>query len=105
MKTITFKNGTQIAAEQNGDCFIVDTRPDFPEDLSAVTVSDGAAEYTLHNVNITECASVDGRYWFAFYELSPAELYRRALDAERDMVLDLLADQEYRLCLIDLGLN
>ena len=30
--------------------------------------------------------------------------YRAVLDDERDMMLDLVSDQEYRLCLIELGI-
>ena len=104
---IIFTNGSIITAEQNGTCFITDAKPDFPDDLSTVIVTgdDPLPNYTYHNTEIIECASIDGRYWFAFHELTPDELYRKQLDDERSMMLDLIAEQEYQLCLIDLGLN
>ena len=37
---ITFKDGTEMEAEVNGSCYIVDGKPDFPIDLSEVTVSE-----------------------------------------------------------------
>lgn len=109
---ITFENGTIITAEQNGTCFITDIKPTIPDDLSTVMI-DGSEfgdnnfriTRTLYNAELIECASVDGRYWFAFHELTPDELYRKQLDDERNMVLDLISEQEYQLCLIDLGLN
>ena len=41
---ITFKNGIEIEAEVNGSCYIVDSKPDFPVDLSEVTVTAGEDE-------------------------------------------------------------
>lgn len=106
MVQITIDNYT-FTAEQNGTCYIVDVKPDFPDDLSTVIVAgdDPLSNYTYHNAELIECYSIDGRYWFAFRGLTPDELYRKQLDDERNMVLDLIAEQEYQLCLIDLGLN
>lgn len=65
---ITFKNGETLTVEKNGDSYITQTKPVFPADLSLVTVEseDGNREY--RNAEIAECASIDGRYWFAFVE-------------------------------------
>lgn len=71
---ITFKNGLEIEAEVNGSCYIVDSKPDFPVDLSEVTVTAGEDEKALHEVEVNEAASVDGRYWFALRELTEQEL-------------------------------
>lgn len=71
---ITFKNGLKVEAEANGSCFIVDSKPEFPFDLSEVTVTNGENEKVLHEVEINEAASVDGRYWFALRELTEQEL-------------------------------
>jgi len=73
---ITFKNGTEIIAEQNGDCFIVDSKPTFPADLSFVE----AGERTFKNAFIIECASVDGRYWFTFGEMTAEEVWRAEVE-------------------------
>jgi len=74
--TITFKNGVSIEAEKNGDCYITNAKPQFPSDLSEVTVG----ETKLKNVQLIECASVDGRYWFAFREMSETELWRANIE-------------------------
>ena len=102
---IIFANMTETSAEMNGDCFILDEKSEFPPDLSIVTIQLANENRVYRNAEIIECASIDGRYWFAFRELTPDELYRKQLDDERNMVLDLISEQEYQLCLIDLGLN
>ncbi len=79
---IIFSNGTEILAEQNGDCFITDEKPDFPADMSTVQ----AGDKTLENVAVVECASVDGRYWFAFREMTPEEIWRAEIE---DAMCDL----------------
>lgn len=72
--TITFKNGVEIEAEVNGNCYIVDSKPDFPVDLSEVTVTAGEDKKILYEAEVNEAASVDGRYWFALRELTEQEL-------------------------------
>ena len=100
-------DGFMFSAKNNGTCYITDAKPNFPDDLFTVVVTsdDPMQNYIYHNAELIECYSIDGRYWFAFRELSSDELYRKQLDNERDMVLDLISEQEYQLCLIDLGLN
>lgn len=68
--TIRFKNGTEMTAEKNGDSFITAETPAFPEDLSIVTVISEEGTETYLNVLVTDCASIDGRYWFTFVEKS-----------------------------------
>jgi len=41
-----------------------------------VTVGDTV----LKNAEVIECASVDGRYWFAFREMSEMELWRANIE-------------------------
>ena len=67
--SITFKNGMKIEAEVNGSSLITDSRPEFPPDLSAVTVTGTDGERIYRDAEIIECASVDNRYWFAFREV------------------------------------
>ena len=67
---IRFKNGEMIRAEQNGNCFIVPEAPEFPEDLSEVTVLADGQETVLHYVMIQEAAAVDNRFWFCMVEES-----------------------------------
>jgi len=77
---IIFKNGVEITAEKNGDCFIVARKPAFPTDLSVVTVTDSDGEKTIRNVQVIECAAVDENYWFAFRELSEEEAWRAGIE-------------------------
>ena len=63
---IIFKDGTELEVEANGSCFILNEKPEFPDDLSEVTIERDGNEEVLHNVGVDECASVDGRYWFTF---------------------------------------
>ena len=70
---IIFNDENYVEAEQNGDCYIVDEKPQFPHDLSNVTI-EGEEIVHFDNAKLIECASVDGRYWFAFKENSPTEV-------------------------------
>lgn len=79
---ITFKDGTEIEAEVNGSCYIADSKPDFPTDLSEVTVSAGGEIKILHNAAVNEAASVDGRYWFALREITEQELSKIKTQAD-----------------------
>ena len=76
---LTFMDGTVIEAEENGNCFIVPAKPEFPEDLSQVTVEDETGEKTLQNVTVQEAASTDGRYWFILVEESESDKAMREL--------------------------
>ena len=78
--TIKFKNGKTVKAKMNATTFITNKKPDFPEDLSEVTVTGDGEEKVYTDAYIIECASVDGKYWFAFGEYSAAE--RRLMDIE-----------------------
>lgn len=73
---IIFGDGTELVATPNGDCYIVAEKPHFPADLSVVTVG----EQILENVAVVECASTDGRYWFAFHHLTPEEIWRADIE-------------------------
>ncbi len=79
MEKIIFKDGTEITVERNGSCFIVETKPEFPEDLTDITI-EGEMPQTIANGRIVDAASVDGRYWFTIIEISEAE----AREAKRE---------------------
>lgn len=90
--TITFTDGSQILAEQNGSCFITGEKPDFPDDLSEVVISSDSDEYTLHNAELIECASVDGRYWFSFTETTNDEIRQRELENAIQLLTDCVLE-------------
>ena len=85
MEKITFNDGTVIAAEKNGNCFIVDEKPDFPEDLTDIII-EGEEINTVENGRIVEAASIDGRYWFTIQEMSEDELWKAEIE---DALCDL----------------
>lgn len=83
---ITFKNGLKIEAEVNGSSLITDSRPEFPSDLSAVTVAGADGERIYRDAEIIECASVDSRYWFSFREVPETERTTRQMQANIEYI-------------------
>lgn len=83
---IIFKNGMEIKAEKNGNSLITERRPDFPLDLSYVTVIGTGTEYTYKNAEIIESASIDGRFWFAFREIPETERAARQMQANIEYI-------------------
>lgn len=83
---IIFKNGMGIEAEENGSSLITESRPEFPTDLSVVTVSGNNGERIYRNAEIIECASVDGRYWFSFREVPETERAARQMQANIEYI-------------------
>lgn len=84
--TITFKDGTQIEAERNGDSLITDDKPTFPVDLSEVTITGEDEEKELNYAEIVECAAIDERYWFALIEVPEAVRESKQIRADIDYI-------------------
>ena len=95
--TITFSNGLVVQADVNGTCYITDSKPDFPDDLSNVTISDGTTERVIRQVEIIECHPFDDRYWFGLYELSPEELKQKELEDTIQMLTDCLLEMSEQI--------
>lgn len=83
---IIFADGTELAVEKNGDCYITANKPAFPADLSTVTVESEDSNREYHDAILVECASIDGRYWFAFMELSDADRATRQMQANIEYI-------------------
>ena len=83
---IIFITGLTITAEVNGGSYITEEKPDFPDDLSEITVEQGEETKEIRDAQIVECASVDGRYWFAFHEMTADEKWRADIE---DALCDL----------------
>ena len=83
---ITFTNGMVVEAEENASSLITERKPDFPSDLSVVTVTGTNGEHVYKNAEIIECASVDGRYWFSFREISEKERASKQLQANIEYI-------------------
>lgn len=91
---IIFNDGTEIEVYVNGDCFIAETEPTFPEDLSTVTITKDGVETELHNVSVQEAASVDGRYWFIF--VTPTQLDKiQSQMLYTALMTDTLIEEDY----------
>ena len=95
--TIKFENGSSITAEQNGSCFILETKPAFPTQLGTVTI-EGEEPRTIEHAQLVECASVDGRYWFTFIATPQDELYRAAIE---DALCEIDEANEERIAAIE----
>lgn len=89
---ITFADGTTLTVEKNGDCYILPQKQPITGDLSHVTVEseDGSREY--RDAILIECASVDGRYWFAFNEESLMDKTIRGLREANDMLTECILE-------------
>lgn len=90
--TINFKNGETLTVEKNGDCYILAAKPEFPEDLADLEIvsEEGTREY--EHAILVECASIDGRYWFAFIEEDPKERELRELRETNDMLTECILE-------------
>jgi hypothetical protein len=76
--TITLADGQKLTGlTKNGDNFVSKTKVDesiFVNNLSTMTVSDGETEVTMTDVQfIQQMEWVDGNWYLAFREISPAE--------------------------------
>lgn len=89
---IKFKDGTEIEVMSNGNCFIVEEEPEFPEDLSEVIVDEDGDEKTLVNVTVQECAHIDDNYWFILIEETAQERIIRELREENAMLEDAILE-------------
>ena len=90
--TIQFADGTELQTDLNGDCFILAAKPEFPEDLSVVTVVIGEETTVYHNAKVQTCARTDGRFWFTFLEESQSERTIRELREENAMLEDAIIE-------------
>lgn len=81
--TIHILNLEDITAEKRADCYITATKPEFPEELGRVIIESEEGTQEFQEAQLIECASIDGRYWFAFMETPEEEkLKKRIADLE-----------------------
>lgn len=91
---ITLADGTVITdLERNGSCFISDAELSVSDaGLSEVIASaDGETDVIWNNAELIVCASIDGRFWFTFRELSENELWKLKIEAQTQY-LAMMAD-------------
>ena len=89
--TIKFKDGTDMTAEENGGSYILNQKPEFPEDLRDLEIESGSGKRTFGEAVLVECFSVDGRYWFSFME-KPEDRKREEELAELKETNDMLIE-------------
>ena len=80
--TIRFTNGETIEAEVNGNNFITDTEPEFPDDLTKVEIESKEGTTVFNNVIMQEGAPLDGRHWFILMETPKEEIKTNELEAQ-----------------------
>lgn len=68
---IRFKDGTELEAGVNGNNFITDEAPEFPDDLSEVVIISDGGEEVIKNATVQQAAGIDDRYWFIFVAQTP----------------------------------
>ena len=94
---IIFASGLIINAVLNASTYIVDEEPDFPSDLTEVTVEVGDETTVYHNAEIAEAYSDDGKYRFGIREVSPEVIAQERADAQimyTALMTDTLLEEE-----------
>ena len=61
---IIFNDGTEIEAEVNGTNLITDEEPEFPSDLTNITIERDGGMEVIADGKIIESFPLDNRYWF-----------------------------------------
>lgn len=89
---IIFKDGTQITAEQNGTCYILNEKPEFPEDMTGLIIQKEDGNIEFQYPLLIECASIDGNYWFSFMEEPADQKVIRELKEENAMLEDAILE-------------
>lgn len=89
---IIFKDGTEITAEQNGTCYILNTKPIFPEDMTGMIIEKENERIEFQYPILIECASIDGRFWFSFMEEPEDKRIIRELHEENSMLEDAIIE-------------
>ncbi len=85
---ILFADGTEITAQKNGDSYIAEEKFEVnDEQLAEVKITSEEGETVLEDCEIQECASVDGKFWFAIREIPAAVEEAAQLRADVDYLL------------------
>lgn len=85
--TITFKDGTVLEAEKNASTYIVDSKPEFPADLSDVSVTgEGGDAAVFAHAKVIECYPSDKRYWFTFLEETETERSAKKMQSDIEYI-------------------
>ena len=94
---IIFASGLAIDAVLNASTYIVDEKPEFPDDLTEITVEDGGETAVYHNAEIAEAYSDDGKYRFGIKEIPANIIAQEKTDAQiiyTALMTDTLLEEE-----------
>lgn len=83
---IKFSNGAEIEVERNASTYIAKSKPEFPENLTDISIKGENFEENVAFGRIIECASIDGRYWFGIQGISEAERQAAQVRADIDYI-------------------
>ena len=90
MATITFNDNTLFETEQNGNNFITNQKPDFPEDLTNIKIEYNEGTQNIKNGMVVECYPLDNRYWFTIVEKPENEILKEQILDLECIISDLL---------------
>ena len=94
---IIFTSGLVIEAMLNASTFIVDEKPEFPADLTEVTVEGEDGTTVYRNVEIVEAYSDDDKYRFIIREIPSDVIAQEKTDAQimyTALMTDTLLEEE-----------
>lgn len=89
---IIFNDKTEIIAQKNGNCYILDEEIVFPDDLTNITIISEEGTETIDNATIQPCASVDEKYWFIFVRETEEQKQIRELKEQNDMLTECILE-------------
>lgn len=84
--TITFNDGSQLAVTINGTCYISETEPAFPSDLSNIHIETENHTQVIQNGRIVEVFPLSEGHWFAIEEIPEAERAATQVRADLDFI-------------------
>ena len=107
--TVALTDGTKLEnLTLNGNNFISDTELTsemFEGKFSKVTATDGDNTIEWNNAELVQITHPDSRWWFILREIPEETLYKAAVKAAQLDADEMIADQEERLVMLELGLN
>ena len=90
MTQIIFKNGMTLSVTQNASTYTAPERPDFPEDLTDITIIGDEGRKTIANGMIVDCYAEGEGYHFAIIEKPYQMVLEEKLSEQDDIICELL---------------
>ena len=90
MTKIIFNDDTILNVEQNGNNYIAESKPEFPEDFTNITIENNEGIQTIKNGMLIESYPLDERYWFGIIEKPESEVLKEQILDIECIMADLL---------------